>query len=586
MAHFLKTKQLWYNGLAVELFLLIQIMGYLSNLAFTSATPTYPVAVSAVLVLLVDLYRRYTCTLRTLDPERTFYQFDQLRRPLVPDRGLQLIQLTPLVYAVLLKAEPYIDVSTYSKIRYSLGMTDAIVYVGLNLDVALVVLTRVVGTLRTAVCEFSVHNIAWMFRVNITGAYTLMLRDLGWKSIPSDQMHLAWMVYLVLKVTVVSAQWSTSAPVALREGYGSYVARALSSSFVAATATVYFACLAAGMLLTSVASVLTCSSDVVPKGNFLKGIFDTVQVIRWNSFPWKVKPELQVRLLAHAVMFGQIPLCGKMIKNIGQTVRRKCQCDENIWRRSVGGVMAIALYFIYACVVAKHITIAAPLVSECFGRQINKMTSVWIAYNFIVALVEVVTIFVYQGLVTPTARSQMDKGTALFRSSLTGVLAVSLTIVNGIGLHDTLVNDICGYRDMVNNILQIVARVAFIYITVNGESDEELMQKLRNVESLTYHNSATSIPAAAEEDPCGLCYGMDTEEERPLVKLAGCRHTFHAECFAAWENVGNRCPVCRSVFQRSEIVRVEERKEPGLTEENEEEYGEKACDDSDENSCD
>ena len=36
MVHFLGTRQMWLNGVAVELFLLVQVLGYLSNYAFTT----------------------------------------------------------------------------------------------------------------------------------------------------------------------------------------------------------------------------------------------------------------------------------------------------------------------------------------------------------------------------------------------------------------------------------------------------------------------------------------------------------------------------------------------------------------------
>lgn len=170
MVHFLDTKQMWFNGVAVELFLLTQVLGYLSNLAFTTNHPSYPLMVSVALFFLVDCYRFYMQQLRLLDPERIIYQFSQLKKPIVPHRALQLIQVTPLLYVLLQKLQFYIHDSTFARLRYSLGMADALIYAGVNLDVALVLITRLYGTLAAACRDFSVTNFTWMFRVNITGS--------------------------------------------------------------------------------------------------------------------------------------------------------------------------------------------------------------------------------------------------------------------------------------------------------------------------------------------------------------------------------------------------------------------------------
>ena len=142
-----------------------------------------------------------------------------------------------------------------------------------------------------------------------------------------------------------------------KETYYYYIMKELASSFVAATATVYFACLFSGLLLTLIGSMSTCCSEVIPDSNFLKSIFDTVQSIRWNSFPWRVNSELRVRLILHAILFGHIPLCGKMIQNIGQTVRRKCRCDNSPWKRVLGGIAGILFYATYSCAIVYRLQI-------------------------------------------------------------------------------------------------------------------------------------------------------------------------------------------------------------------------------------
>jgi hypothetical protein len=168
-----------------------------------------------------------------------------------------------------------------------------------------------------------VENIAWMVRVNITGSHLVMLRDFGWRSVPSDQLHSAWFIYWTLKVAMVSVMWSQKTEHSL-EPYWHLMAQELSGSFVAATATVYFLCLLTGTVLTFLATISAFSNDVIPKIKILHSCFDTVQHIRWNCFPWRVDPAMHVRLTMNAIMFAHIPLCGKMIHNVGQTARTTC----------------------------------------------------------------------------------------------------------------------------------------------------------------------------------------------------------------------------------------------------------------------
>ena len=202
IVHFLSTKQVWFNGVAAELFITTQLLGYLTNLSYETENPYLPVLISFIVHFLVQFYRHYIKELRLQDPERTFYQF--FCKPLVPKRALQLLQLTPLAYALLLKIRPFIDQATHARARYSIGMADGLIFVAINVDLFLVVLTRVLATLRTSICDFSLSNLAWMFRVNITGSYTIMFRDIGWRSIPSDQLHVSWFFYWIMKTAVVS----------------------------------------------------------------------------------------------------------------------------------------------------------------------------------------------------------------------------------------------------------------------------------------------------------------------------------------------------------------------------------------------
>ena len=282
-----------------------------------------PLVIAGVLHVLLGHYRYYLTQIRHLDPEQSIYRFAQLQRPVVPRRALQLIQLTPFLYTLMVRLQPHLDEMTYVRVKYSLGMADALVYVGINLDVGLVILSRLVGTFRAAYHDFSIDNIAWMVRVNITGSHTVMIRDLGWRSVSSDQLHSAWFIYWVMKIALVTVTWANLDP-HHRDAYGGFLAQELSGSFVAATATVYFLCLLTGTVLTFLATVFTCSGDVIPQSNVLHSCFDTVQHIRWNCFPWKINPTKHVWLTINAIMFGHIPLCGKMIQNVGHTARRTC----------------------------------------------------------------------------------------------------------------------------------------------------------------------------------------------------------------------------------------------------------------------
>ncbi|OWA50043.1 hypothetical protein BV898_14574 [Hypsibius exemplaris] len=469
MVHFLNTRQMWFNGVALELFLLVQVLGYLSNHAFTTHNAYIPLAIAGALHILLGHYRHYLGQIRILDPEQSVYSVSQLQRPFVPRRALQLIQITPFLYALMVRLQPHIDETTYVRVKYSLGMADALVYVGINMDMGLVVLSRLVGTIRTALREFSVQNIAWMVRVNVTGSHTVMIRDFGWRSVPSDQLHSAWCIYWLLKVALISVAWGNVDPVD-RDTYWHFMAQELSGSFVAATATVYFCCLLTGTMLTSFAALFACSGDAIPKSNVLHGSFDTVQLIRWSCFPWKLNPAQHVRLTINAVMLGHIPLCGKMIQIVGHTARRTCACSVQKWLHAIGGVIAMLGYFLYSYLVTYYLNINAPSVSQCFADTISHTSGVWLFYNLLITLMEITITCVFQGLDSATSRQNLEKGTVLFRTTMTGVLAVSLTLVNLWALNEALfvLHESCGYKDVAHNCLQIAARIAFAVITVRN----------------------------------------------------------------------------------------------------------------------
>ena len=195
--------------------------------------------------------------------------------------------------------------------------------------------------------------------------------------------------------------------------------------------------------------------------------------------------------------------------------------------------------------------------SECFAFSVRAISTVWIIYDLLTALIEIVTICIYQGLATPEARQNLDKRTALFRISMAGVLGLSLTAINIIALHDSAFSnqkEICGYRDVVHNCFQIIARVVFVYVVVKGKlKEEEKLIKLRNVESLTYNNSPSlTNMVIPEEGQCGLCYREEVGAR--LIKLTECGHTFHKDCFRYWDDYGQRCPLCRQIFNRSDFI--------------------------------
>ena len=290
MVHFLSTKQIWFNGVVVELFVLVQLLGYLSNLAFTTPGPFQPLPIAVALYFLVDYYRYYIQQLRLQDPEQTFYTLYHLRKPFVPRRALQIIQVTPVLYSLLHLTRSRFDEANYFRLKYSLGMADAIVYVAINLDFGLAMLTRIVGTARHVYRHFSWRNLGFLARFNISGSYNYLIRDFGWKSVPADALHCSWVIYFCLKMVLICILYLQ---LALPEvTFAQFVAVELFGNFVAATATVYLACLVTGFVISAFATVFTFTADIMSCSSICQDSYDTVQVRSEISSQWAIVSDM------------------------------------------------------------------------------------------------------------------------------------------------------------------------------------------------------------------------------------------------------------------------------------------------------
>ena len=236
------------------------------------------------------------------------------------------------------------------------------------------------------------------------------------------------------------------------------------------------------------------------------------------------------------------------------------RCSVQKWLRAIGGILAMVGYLMYSYLVTYYLNINAPSVSQCFADTINHTSIVWLFHNLLITLMEVTTTCVFQGLDSLNSRQNLEKGTVLFRTITTGLLAVSLTVVNLMSLNDTLYvfSEYCGYKDVAHNCLQIVARLAVIIVAVRNQQESEAFHRLRTVESLMYQKSAADVSRAREIqlEPCGLCFDR-TDHGNILRRLPNCQHTFHPRCFDPWQNFGHRCPSCRAIFVRTTIETIQ-----------------------------
>ncbi|OQV13931.1 hypothetical protein BV898_11813 [Hypsibius exemplaris] len=556
IVHFLSTKQIWFNGVVVELFVIVQLLGYLSNLAFTTPGQFQPLPIAVALYFLVDHYRYYIQQLRLQDPEQTFYALSHLRKPFVPRRALQIIQVTPVLYSILHVTRNRFDEANYFRLKYSLGMADAIVYVAINLDFGLAVLTRVVGSVRHLYQHFAWKNIGFLIRFNISGSYNYLISDFGWKSVPADQLHVAWIIYWCFKMILIGILYVQLELPELT--FLQFVAAELFGNYVAATATVYLACLVTGFVISAFATIFTFTADIMSCSSVCQSSYDTVQHIRWMALSSLLCPPNHLRVLLHALLYAHLPLCGKMIQNVGEVVRRRCCCSDRSWMSVIGGTLAIAGFMVYSCAVFLFISIGSPNVSPCFGYTIDMMSAVWLLYNSLITILELVTIVVYQGLVDESSRRNLDRGTRVYRNCMAVLLALSLTVVNVYSfgeIRDGGLAPPCGYKDTVLAVLQIFSRLVFLWLTVKRIREGcSVPRALCSTDTFTLHRGWSQQRTATCRDleaPCGLCYNyLDTMN---LLRLH-CGHSFHKACFSSWRNCGSRCPVCRIMFRRPDIL--------------------------------
>ncbi|GAV09282.1 hypothetical protein RvY_18851 [Ramazzottius varieornatus] len=558
MAHFLSTKQIWFNGVVVELFVLVQLLGYLSNLAFTTSGQFYPLAIAAVLYLLVDSYRYYIQQLRLQDPEQTFYSFSCLRKPFVPRRALQIIQITPMIYTLLHLTRNGFEEANYFRFKYSLGMADAIVFVAINLDLGLVVLTRFTGTLRHVYQEMSWRNVGFCCRFNLSGSYSFLARDFGWKAVPTDQLHVSWIVYWSMKLILIVILYLRLETTTMT--FQQFVIAELLSNFVAATATVYLACLVTGFLLSAAASFFTYAADVMSCSSVCQGSYDTVQHIRWMALKDGVCPPDQVGLLIDALLYAHLPLCAKLIQNVGEICRRKCCCLQQAWTSTLGGILAILFFLLYSFLVYYHVSsITFPVVSTCFAKSTELMTGLWLCFNGLISVSEVMTLIVCQGLVDTWSKRNLDKGTRIYRNCMSALLAISLTAVNVysfmVANSGSLDSVSCGPKDMIHDGLQIFSRSVFIWFTIRQASGcASSCSSARDIcgaDTCTLSSVWEEPQCAAQSSPCGLCYNSSDRDH--LMQL-NCGHSFHRDCFSSWRNCGSQCPVCRKNFRRPDVL--------------------------------
>ncbi|XP_055336196.1 uncharacterized protein LOC129586797 [Paramacrobiotus metropolitanus] len=552
MAHYLCSKQMWYNGVLIELFFLIQLLGQLSNFAFTTSNQVYPILTALIIYLLVGCYRHYIAQLRLQDPEQTLYRLSQLRKPFVPRRALQLIQVTPLLYSILHFTRDQFDDATYFRVKYSLGMADALVFVGINLDFGLAFLTRVMGTLRHLRNHYSWRNLGYFCRFNITGSYHIQIRDIGWMAVPGDQMQLAWILYWVFKVLIISFLW-TETPA---QYYFHFLFKELLGNFVSATATIYLLCIAVGFILASVAAVFTLTADVMACSSVCLSSYDTVQHIRWISFTTLLCPHSRHNIMYY-ILYAFLPLCGHMIQNIGEAVRQRCCCRSQSWLSACGGIIASSIYVLFSVAVYLLITLFPPHVANCYAYLLESTTAVWIGYNGFMAFVELVTIVVYQGLADEVSKDNLSVGVKIFRNCMAGLMVVILSGINIVSLAEAHMSvgsyAPCGYRIVVHNIMQIIARLIFFYVTVTHRRDCGSTLGECNTDSVVIQQSWGSEGMGTDYSSCGLCY--DSRSKGDYWELQ-CGHLYHKECFDTWRNCGSRCPVCRMVFRRAEVQPV------------------------------
>ena len=269
-------------------------------------------------------------------------------------------------------------------------------------------------------------------------------------------------------------------------------------------------------------------------------------------------------VLLNAVLYAHLPLVGRMIQNVGEVVRRRCCCSERSWLSAIGGFLAITGFMIYSSAVFLFVSIEPPNVSPCFGHTVDLMSAVWFGYNILIALSEIGALIFFVGVEDESSRKNLDRGLRVYRNCVATLLAVALTVVNVYSFGETRDGrpPPCGYKDTVHATLQIFSRFVFLWLTIKrlreGGDGCGLVKGVCSTETYTLHHGwgqhgrAPSRQRELDDDsPCGLCYNyLDTMN---LLRLH-CGHSFHRACFSSWRNCGSRCPVCRVMFRRPDVL--------------------------------
>ena len=149
-------------------------------------------------------------------------------------------------------------------------------------------------------------------------------------------------------------------------------------------------------------------------------------------------------------------------------------------------------------------------------------------------------------LLDPTQFSDLSQRNHIYNESIKDPLLLLKLCEEVINLDDKTYEKI---QNDTTHQLHLATEVIAYLLDLETHEFEKIKQ---NPKHFAYY--IANILDEEEEDRCALCCEYETKQRPFDGKCEDCRHVFHADELNKWVIRDNRCPICREVCKKQEVV--------------------------------
>jgi len=149
-------------------------------------------------------------------------------------------------------------------------------------------------------------------------------------------------------------------------------------------------------------------------------------------------------------------------------------------------------------------------------------------------------------LLDPTQFSDLSQRNHIYNESIKDPLLLLKLCEEVINLDDKTYEKI---QNDTTHQLHLATEVIAYLLDLETHEFEKIKQ---NPKHFAYY--IANILDEEEEDVCALCREYETKQRPFDGKCEDCRHVFHADELNKWVIRDNRCPICRGVCKKQEVI--------------------------------